>query len=79
MALSLGHALGMDAGPEATRLSNSRIREEIEVGGEVTSRGSSCSVKWRGTYIEEKRNLSRSLEGWGDFVMVKHTPVFTVN
>jgi len=40
---------------------------------------STDSVKWRGTYIEEKRNLSRSLEGWGDFVMVKHTPVFTVN
>jgi len=36
-----GHVLGMDAGPEAMRLSNSRIREEIEVGGEVTSRGSS--------------------------------------
>lgn len=36
-----GHALGMDARPEAIRLSNSGIREEIEVGREVTSRGSS--------------------------------------
>lgn len=49
----------------------------LEVGLSFVS---ADSVKWRGgTYIEEKRHSPRSLEGWKDLVMVKHTPVFTVS
>ena len=33
--------LGMDAAPEATRVSNSRMCEEMDAGAEAMSRGSS--------------------------------------